>query len=89
MLRVLPLLLIWVVLARPALADACPASLDFRMRPLASDRVESLCERHAGKVLLVVNTASRCGFTSTVRRLGSLVPSLSGSGICRTRVSVE
>jgi glutathione peroxidase len=72
MLRVLPLLLIWVALARPALADACPASLDFRMRPLASDHVESLCEGHAGKVLLVVNTASRCGFTPQYEGLEAL-----------------
>lgn len=48
---------------RAGLAADCPASLDFRVRPLAGDRAVSLCERYAGKVLLVVNTASQCGFT--------------------------
>ncbi len=57
----LPLLL--TLPLRAALAGDCPASLNFQVRPLASDRTESLCERYAGKVLLVVNTASRCGFT--------------------------
>ena len=60
-------LLLWLFLLglplRAALAGDCPASLDFQVRPLASDRTESLCERYAGQVLLVVNTASRCGFT--------------------------
>lgn len=57
------LLALLLLPVRIVLADDCPASLDFRMRPLAGDRAESLCERYKGKVLLVVNTASRCGFT--------------------------
>jgi glutathione peroxidase len=59
----IPLLILLVLSLRMAVAGDCPASLDFQVRPLASDRAESLCERYAGKVLLVVNTASRCGFT--------------------------
>ncbi len=72
MSRILVLLIL--VLAPPwmALAGDCPASLDFQMRPLASDRAESLCERYAGKVLLVVNTASQCGFTSQYEGLDVL-----------------
>ena len=63
MLRLLLWLFLLVLPLRAALAGDCPASLDFQVRPLASDRAESLCERYAGQVLLVVNTASRCGFT--------------------------
>jgi len=65
MLRV-NLLLLALLLSAPlpvTLAGDCPASLDFQIRPLASDQPESLCQRYAGKVLLVVNTASKCGFT--------------------------
>jgi len=40
---------------------ACPALLDQRMETLMSGEV-SLCQ-YSGKVLLVVNTASRCGYT--------------------------
>lgn len=75
----MPRLLFWLLLPllltlplRAALAGDCPASLDFQMRPLASDRTESLCERYAGKVLLVVNTASRCGFTPQYDSLEAL-----------------
>ncbi len=40
---------------------ACPALLDRRMDTI-DERPQSLCE-YAGKVLLVVNTASECGYT--------------------------
>ena len=44
-----------------AAAGACPALLNHKLDTLTEDAA-SLC-RYAGKVLLVVNTASRCGFT--------------------------
>lgn len=53
-------------------AEACPGILDFEMRPLARQQKVSLCERYAGKVLLVVNTASRCGFTPQFEGLQAL-----------------
>ena len=40
---------------------ACPALLDVKLSTLTEDAV-SLC-RYEGKVLLVVNTASQCGYT--------------------------
>lgn len=48
--------------ALPALA-ACPATLDYRMRPLGQHEPVDLCQLYAGKVVLVVNTASKCGYT--------------------------
>ncbi|HEY5718418.1 MAG TPA: glutathione peroxidase [Motiliproteus sp.] len=44
-------------------ADECPALLDHWVRPLGSEQPVHLCEAYAGKVLLVVNTASKCGYT--------------------------
>lgn len=70
--RAILLLILLVAPFRIVLADSCPASLDFRLRPLASDRAESLCARYAGRVLLVVNTASQCGFTPQYEGLESL-----------------
>lgn len=67
--------LLWTLLVVPfrlVLADSCPASLDFQLRPLASDRADSLCARYAGQVLLVVNTASQCGFTPQYQGLDAL-----------------
>jgi glutathione peroxidase len=67
------LLLILVVMPfRAVLADGCPASLDFQLRPLSGDRAESLCARYAGQVVLVVNTASQCGFTPQYEGLEAL-----------------
>jgi glutathione peroxidase len=40
---------------------ACPALLDRNLQTLA-EKDQSLCE-YAGKVVLVVNTASECGYT--------------------------
>ena len=40
---------------------ACPTLLDRNVQTL-DERTQSLCD-YAGKVLLVVNTASQCGYT--------------------------
>ena len=40
---------------------ACPALLDRKMQTL-DERTQPLCD-YAGKVLLVINTASQCGYT--------------------------
>lgn len=44
-------------------AAACPAWQDQEFRKLHSRDSVNLCEAFAGKPLLVVNTASHCGFT--------------------------
>lgn len=59
-------------LAPQVLAEDCPATLDFTLRPLAGKAQKSLCEQFAGKVLLVVNTASQCGFTPQYAGLEAL-----------------
>ena len=43
--------------------DACSGVLNHTVRTLGSDQSVNLCEAYAGKVVLVVNTASRCGYT--------------------------
>jgi glutathione peroxidase len=53
--------LLVLLLLLPAAAGACPALLDHKLDTLTEDAA-SLC-RYAGKVLLVVNTASQCGYT--------------------------
>jgi glutathione peroxidase len=49
---------------------ACPSLLDRSMNTLL-DQPQSLCE-YAGKVLLVVNTASQCGYTPQYEGLEAL-----------------
>ncbi len=47
----------------------CENALDFTAKKLRSTQEINFCEAFAGKVLLVVNTASRCGFTPQFRDL--------------------
>ncbi|MBK1732939.1 glutathione peroxidase [Thiococcus pfennigii] len=47
-----------------ATTDAtCPPLLDLEVRRLADDERVRLCDAYRGQVLLIVNTASKCGFT--------------------------
>ena len=52
-------------------ADQCPKSLDFEIKRLGEEKVESLC-KYKGNVILVVNTASKCGFTPQYEGLEKL-----------------
>ncbi|MEM7610904.1 MAG: glutathione peroxidase [Pseudomonadota bacterium] len=65
MFRLLTLLtVVPLVLAAPAVAGDCAAPLlDQEFQQLASDDKVNLCETYADKVVLVVNTASKCGNT--------------------------
>ena len=52
-------------------ADTCPALLNHRFPRLQDGAPQDLCQ-YAGKVVLVVNTASFCGFTPQYRGLEAL-----------------
>ena len=52
-------------------APACPAILNHSFDRLQDEKPQSLCQ-YAGKVVLVVNTASFCGFTSQYKGLETL-----------------
>lgn len=70
------------VLVAPALAMAGDGLLDLEYRPLAGKAQErvNLAERFAGQVLLVVNTASKCGFTPQYEGLEALHQKYQGRG---------
>jgi len=69
------------VLASPALAaDSCPALLKHSFPSLQDQKPQSLCQWQ-GKVLLVVNTASYCGFTSQYDGLEKLYARLRDRGL--------
>ena len=55
----------------PAASATCPALLNHTVPRLQDGKPQSLCQ-YAGKVLLVVNTASYCGFTSQFEGLEAL-----------------
>ncbi|MGC3982510.1 MAG: hypothetical protein QM808_14770 [Steroidobacteraceae bacterium] len=68
------------ILALPALtfssiaaaADSCPAYLNQDMRKLRSSETVNICKLSAGKPMLLVNTASHCGFTPQFKGLEAL-----------------
>ncbi|UTA47614.1 glutathione peroxidase [Simiduia sp. 21SJ11W-1] len=58
---------------KAALASSrCPAFLNQPYRALHATHEVNLCELFAGKVLLLVNTASHCGYTKQFRALEAL-----------------
>ena len=63
----------WMLAANDASSpgDECPALLDHSFRRLQGGKVQSLCD-YRGKVLLVVNTASYCGYTHQYEGLEAL-----------------
>ena len=63
-----------------ASAGECPALLNHSFPGLLDGKSQSLCQ-YQGKVILVVNTASYCGFTSQYEGLESLYARLKDKGL--------
>jgi len=62
-------------------ASQCPELLDFSMRKLDSREEVRLCDAYRDKVLLVVNTASRCAFTPQYEALEKLYADKKDDGL--------
>ena len=56
----------------PLLAAECPALLQHELPKLRSKESIDLCQEFQGKALVVVNTASHCGFTPQFKGLEAL-----------------
>lgn len=66
--------------AAPTSPGACPAILKQTFNRLQDDKPQDLCQ-YAGKVVLVVNTASYCGFTSQYEGLEALYAKYGAKGL--------
>lgn len=66
--------------AAQAAAPACPALLQHTFPRLQDEKPQPLCQ-YAGKVLLVVNTASYCGFTPQYKGLEALHAKYKDAGL--------
>ena len=73
LLGVLAMPMVWAQTPATNVASsaACPALLNHTFPRLQDEKPQSLCQ-YSGKVILVVNTASYCGFTSQYKGLEAL-----------------
>ena len=78
--RMRHLLLATVLLIPLTVAAAAGGLLDRSYRPLAGKAPVTLSKAYAGQVLLVVNTASKCGFTPQFEGLEALHAKYKGKG---------
>ena len=60
-----------VTWAQPTAPTVCPSILQHTVERLQDEKPQSLCQ-YAGQVVVVVNTASYCGFTSQYKGLEAL-----------------
>lgn len=75
--------LLWFGVAPSALAaspESCPATLQHTYLRLQDEKPQSLCQ-YAGRVVLVVNTASFCGFTGQYKGLEDLYARYKDKGL--------
>ena len=78
-IRLLSLLPAWSVVSAFA-AGTCPAVLNHTVEPLTGGKAQSLCQ-YEGRVVLVVNTASECGFTGQYEGLQALYKKYADRGL--------
>lgn len=73
LLGVLAMPMVWAQTPTSNVASsaACPTLLNHTFPRLQDEKPQSLCQ-YSGKVILVVNTASYCGFTSQYKGLEAL-----------------
>jgi len=64
--------LCWLAAGTSARAAGCPAWLDHDFQKLRSSESVNICKAYAGKPLLLVNTASHCGYTPQFKGLEAL-----------------
>ena len=62
-------------------ARDCSALLDVNVKTLSKNKVLNLCDEYQGKVLLVVNTASKCAYTNQYDSLETLYKRYKSKGL--------
>lgn len=61
--------------------DGCPTTLNHSVRLLNQDKTINLCQAYLGKVVLIVNTASKCAFTGQYEGLEALYAKYKDQGL--------
>ena len=71
---------LWVTSAAAFAAGACTPILNHTVEPLTGGKAQSLCQ-FQGRVVLMVNTASECGYTSQYEGLQALYKKYADRGL--------
>ncbi len=74
------IVLLFTMFNTSVMAQSCPALLDFKFKRLQDDVTQDLCQ-YTGKVVLVVNTASYCGYTGQYGGLEQLFSKYKEKGL--------
>lgn len=69
------------LMGNAAAQDDCAPALDFQKRPLAGETPVRLCDAFRNKVVLIVNTASKCAFTPQYEGLEALYAQYKDRGL--------
>jgi glutathione peroxidase len=69
------------LLSSSAMAQSCPDLLKFFKRKLNSTEMVNMCSEYAGKTVLFVNTASKCGYTPQFEGLEKLYSEYKDQGL--------
>ena len=70
-----------MLISAEAATAECSELLDFDVRSLNEKNVVNLCEAYQGKVILVVNTASKCAYTDQYESLEKLYEQYRDDGV--------
>ena len=70
-----------LLLSTVAFAKDCSPLLDFDVRTLNDKTMVNLCEAYQGRVIMVVNTASKCAYTDQYESLEKLYEKFRDQGL--------
>ena len=76
-----PFMTLLACIFSPTLLAACPDFLNHSMRQLGSTETIQFCDAYEGKALLIVNTASYCGYTPQFEGLEQLHQTYQSRGL--------